>query len=67
VLIDHAVATLQFPSGYSNQAVLDFTAEIGQPGVIAFFVHASLVLMDSLKRLHATEKYPANGNSAALP
>lgn len=30
VLIDHAIATLQFHPGYSNLSVLDFTAEIGR-------------------------------------
>jgi len=56
VLIDHAIATLQFHPGYSNQSVLDFTAEIGQVGVTAFFVLTSLVLMESLRQLHQTEK-----------
>jgi peptidoglycan/LPS O-acetylase OafA/YrhL len=52
VLLDHLVPTLSRYTGYADPAVLRFTVHIGYTGVMAFFVHTSLVLMDSLARLH---------------
>jgi len=51
VLIQHLVATLVTNAGFQNVAIIEFTSQIGRAGVIAFFVHTSLVLMYSLERL----------------
>ena len=54
VLIDHLVRTLAAHTGFHNAAVMAFTSQIGHAGVLAFFVHTSLVLMYSLERLNRT-------------
>ena len=52
VLVDHLVPTLKHQIGYSNNFLSALTVHIGAAGVLAFFVHTSLVLMHSLDRLH---------------
>jgi peptidoglycan/LPS O-acetylase OafA/YrhL len=54
VLIDHLVRTLAAHTGFHNAAIMAFTSQIGHAGVLAFFVHTSLVLMYSLERLTRT-------------
>jgi peptidoglycan/LPS O-acetylase OafA/YrhL len=56
VMVDHLVPTLIFHKIDVDMSVSRFTAHIGQAGVLAFFVHTSLVLMYSLERLSAV--YP---------
>jgi peptidoglycan/LPS O-acetylase OafA/YrhL len=50
VLIDHLVPTLEYHVGYHFPLAL-LTEHIGHWGVMAFFVHTTLVLMHSLGRL----------------
>ena len=56
VLIDHLIPTLHHQLGFGSTQLLAFTAHIGQAGVLAFFVHTSLVLMFSLERMTARNK-----------
>jgi peptidoglycan/LPS O-acetylase OafA/YrhL len=51
VLIQHLILTLSAHTGFHNVAVIEFTSHIGRAGVVAFFVHTSLVLMYSLERM----------------
>ena len=56
VMVDHLVPTLISHKIDVDLSISRFTTHIGQAGVLAFFVHTSLVLMYSLERLSAV--YP---------
>jgi peptidoglycan/LPS O-acetylase OafA/YrhL len=55
VMVDHLIPTMVHTGFPVSMTVRGFTENIGHAGVLAFFVHTSLVLMQSLVRMQAQQ------------
>jgi len=55
VLVDHLFLTLHGNARLGTESQMYYMTALGHAGVLAFFVHTSFVLMNSLERMHKTK------------